>query len=365
MKQTYLPEHFPQVKQEFDAASLKRKVQAFDNSLKSAKADEDLPARPKLNIPPSKVNELSLGTLSLLNALRLNPPHAFKISEDVLNSVSAREKYQDLIDPSRKLPLPYKYKRLLKLQECIDSIINNASQKKILTTFDTIKSAVENTFSISVELENIQRILYLCPAFYDLSWEVTNGEEKLLISLPGNTPYCPSAIHNRTVALGKELLLITKKFHNSYLAGLPQKVNFDPDFNKTWHSSFNLHEISEIPMLSLPEKNNEESPTVAKVSIAKQIRAARLTNLCKTITEIFSGHRTPSIFLKALIKKVQSEKKKLEDPQLIENDLVEICEILHGWIGIIKTSSGDVVRVNKQVDFSLKSANIKIKQRYN
>ena len=366
MKQTYLPEHFPQVKLDFDPNSLKRRVKDPDYPSKTLKTEEPAQLKPKLNIPPSRVNDLSLGTLSILNALNLqNTSRVIRSSEDVLNSVSAREKYQDLLDSDRKLPLPYKYKRLLKLQECIDTIINNASLRKIPTTFGNLKLAIENTYEITVELENIQRILYLCPELYLLHWEVTGGEENLVISFPSASTYCLSAIHNRNTMLNKELLHTTKKYHSAHLNSFPQKVLFDADVCRTWHSSFNLHNVPDIPLANLPEKNSQESPTVAKVSVAKQLRAARLMSLCKILSNIFSAHKTPSIFLKGLVKKVQAAKSKKEESKFIENDILELCEILHTWIGIIKTSSGDVVRVNKQIDFSIKSANTKIKQRYN
>ena len=366
MKQTYLPEHFPQTKGDIDLNSLKRKTKETDCPLKSLKIEEQPLSRCKLNIPPSKVSDLSLDTMNILNSLNLHSSNIqLRSSEEVLNSVSAREKYQDLLDPYRKLSLPYKYKRLLKLQEYIDTIISNAKIRKIPTAFNNIKQAIENTYEATFELESLQKILYLCPELYSLHWDIDSNEEQLIIDFPDNSSYYLSVIHNRNSMLKKELLLLTKKYHNNHLSALSTQIVFDPEVNNTWHSSFNLHEVPDIQLANLPEKNNQESPTVAKVSIGKQLRAARLISLCKIIKKIFSCHKTPSIFLKSLVKKIQVEKIRNEDPKLIENDVLEICEIFHSWIGIIKTASGEVIRINKQTDFSIKSASIKIKKKYN
>jgi DNA replication factor CDT1 like len=364
MKQTILPEHFPHIKLDIEPC-LKRKVKDSELCVKTLKT-EDIPSgKTKISIPPSKVNELSPETLSILNTLNLcNQDKPLRNSEDVLNSVSAREKYQDLLDTSRKLALPYKYKRLLKLQEYIDTIINNARIRKIPTAFENIKLAIENTYNTVFEIENLQRILYLCPDLYHLHWEIESGDQKLYIDFPENSQYCLSGIHNRNSILNKELLDLAKKYHSMHLSSLPESLNFNPDVSKTWHSSFNLHEVPDIQLSPLPE-STQESPTVAKVSVAKQIRGTRLIMLCKIILRIFSSHKTPSIFLRSLIKKIEIEKGKKEDIKLIENDVVELCEIFYMWISIIPTGSGDVVRINKQSDFTLKFASLKIKQKYN
>ncbi|OMJ79371.1 hypothetical protein SteCoe_20616 [Stentor coeruleus] len=366
MKQTYLPEHFPQVKQDLELSTLKRKPKDLDFSLKTPKIDEIQSKQGKFNIPPSKVNNLSFETLTILNSLNLTYQNrAAKSSEDVLSSVSAREKYQDLLDPMRKLPLPYKYKRLLKLQEYLDTTINNASIRKLPTAYLNIKQAIENTYSITFDLEQLQRILFLCPHFYTLSWEVEDGEEKLKISIPESTSFTLSSIHNRNNELFKQLISLTKRYHNSHLASIIPKIHFDPEIAMTWHSSFALHDVPDVFIAELPDKNLTESPTVAKISVAKQLRVIRLTQLCHILVKIFASHKTPSIFLKSLIKKIEIEKGKNEEPKLLENDVVELCEIFNTWIGIIKTGSGDVVRICKQTDFSLKIAAKKIKQKYN
>ncbi|OMJ90770.1 hypothetical protein SteCoe_6850 [Stentor coeruleus] len=366
MKQTYLPEHFPQVKQDIELNILKRKPKDLDFSLKTPKIDEIPSKQTKLNIPPSKVNSLSLETLTILNNLNLTQQNrAAKSSDEVLSSVSAREKYQDLLIPIRKLPLPYKYKRLLKLQEYIDTTINNARIRKLPTAYPNIKQAIENTYSITFDLEQLQKILFLCPHFYDLAWEVENGELKLQMSIPESASFTLSSIHNRNNELFKHLISLTKRYHNSHLTSIIPKIYFDPEIAMTWHSSFALHDIPDVLLAVLPDKNLCEIPTVAKTSISKQLRSLRLIKLCQILMKIFISHKTPSIFLKSLIKKIEIEKGKNEEQKLLENDVVELCEIFNTWIGIIKTGSGDVVRICKQLDFSLKSAAKKIKQKYN
>ncbi|OMJ66607.1 hypothetical protein SteCoe_36489 [Stentor coeruleus] len=359
-------ESFPQINQDLELNILKRMPKDLDFSLKTLKTDE-LPCRQsKFSIPPSKVNTLSLETMEILNTLNLNQQNRVpKSSEDILNSVSAREKYQDLLDPMRKLPLPYKYKRLLTLHEYIDTTIHNAIMRNLPTAFENIKQAIESTYSSTFELEQLQKILFLCPHFYILTWEINEDKEKLLIKIPESETFSLSSIHNRNNELFKELVGLTKRYHNSHLASLIPKVYFDPDVAMTWHSSFAIHDVPDVLLSELPEKSILENPIVMKVSVGKQLRAIRLVQLCGILERIFEDVKTPSIFMKSLLKKIEAEKGKNEDPKLLENDVVELCEIFHTWISIIKTGSGDVVRINKQLEFSQKTAAGKIKEKYN
>jgi DNA replication factor CDT1 like. len=232
MRQTILPDHFLHSKQDSDHHSYKRKLKDLDSCAKSIKPPSNLLEKPKLNIPPSKVNELSVETLSILNTLNLSQCNKPAINPvDVLSTVTAREKFGDLLDFSRKLQLPYKYKRLLKLQEYIDTILNNARIRKIPTEYENIKTALENTYNVSFELESLQKILFLCPGLYFLHWEVENAEEKLFIDFPEKSNYCLSMIHNRNSMLNKELLNLTKKYHSYHLGNT--KNDYNPESTKT------------------------------------------------------------------------------------------------------------------------------------
>lgn len=331
-----------------------------ENSLKQLKS-ESATAKHKFNIPQSKISVLSLETLAVLNNLNLNTfKSQAKSSDDILNSVPAREKYQDLLDPVLKLSLPYKYKRLLQAQEFLDTTLNNARIRGLPRAFNNLKEAIECTYNISLDLEQVQKLVFLQPGFYKVDWEIENGEKKLVLDLPEESSYSLSVLHGRSMVIREELLKRVKGFHKQHLESLG--ISFDPEACKTWHSSFPLHDLPDVPLSELPAYSADQ-PT-SKVSVGNQLRAIRLSTLCKILCTIFTPHKIPSLFLKSLIKKILEAKSSDEDPKLIESDLIELSEIFHAWLSIIKTESGEVVRMNKSADFTLKQANKKLKEKY-
>lgn len=318
----------------------------------------------KFNIPPSKVSSLSSQTQAVLDKLNLpSIKPTCKSSDEILNSIPAREKYFDLLDPVIKLSLPYKYKRLLQVSEYLDTTLNNARIRSLPHFFSNLKQAIEATYNCSVDLEHIQKVLFLCPGFYKLQWVHEANEVKLLIDLPEESSYSLSVLHNRTAVLKEELLKRVKYFHKQHLDSLG--LSFDAEVCRTWHSSFHLHEVPEVPLAEVPEVP-EAGPAsgVGKVSMGSKFRAKRLVSLCSEMLAIFSCHKTPSLFVKSLIKKVLDRREEEEDQKFLVADLVELSEIFPSWLSIIKTESGDVARVNKQLEFTAKTYSQKINEKY-
>jgi hypothetical protein len=357
MRQSLISEHFAQVKIENEGNLLKCKI---GETIKRSYGHSVGSLQKSLNF--SRVLEssycLSQKTLRLIQSLDCENVTRFDLEADsILNGISAREKYQDLLKSSTKsLTLPYKYKKLLKSLKLIDHTINNSRLYKISLNFQKLKQVIWMTHSQSIELDEIQKINFLIPNFFSLSW----SNESLQIDLPESGHLPKFIIHSRYSRLKQELLERVKVIHSAFLNS--QKIKFDPDASKTWHSSFNLHNVPDVPSAPLPEKNETENRS--KSEIGKQLRATRLIVLCRMIIKIFNDTQTPSLFLKSLVKNIQKEKWNLEDPKNIENDLREIQELFGFWISFIDTESGKVVRVNKQSEFCFQSARDQIKSRY-
>lgn len=352
MKQTSISDFFSQCKQ--PEPCQKRKCEYPDTLKKSLKPEPSLPKRSIIVIPPSKVANLSSSTLSLINSLQRTNKCSSRSPDEILSSVKPREKYQELLEPIWKLPLPYKFNRLLQIQNYLDTVINNFKLRGIPTAFSSLKQCVEKTYNTYIDLEHIQKLLYLQPGFYKIT---QNLKSDLIIDLPESEAYTLSDFHNRSSSIKSKLLDLVKGLHKAHLSEL--NLNFDPDICKTWHSSFNLHEISDIPVAPLPINPSKDFiPT-------SQARVLRLTILCKILLKIFSKHQTPSLFFKSLVKKI-CENKKIEkkDEAFVFNDVVEISEIFCGWISFIKTESGDVVRMNRSLKFDLKIAQDRIREKY-
>jgi hypothetical protein len=355
MKQTLISSHFFHSKQAPEFHSQKHK-KILDTHLYPSLSHNHLPSLNHILIPsqiPRQLSQKTLKTLSSLNILTTQPTSS---PDDVLNTISAREKFSDLLKKTPHLPLPHSYKRLLKIQESLDINLNNARIYGMQISFVNLQSAISASQNIRVTQEHVQQILFLCPNFYSIVWK----NDQFCVDFPESGVYQKFVLQHRCQVLSKELYNRVKEFHNSHLERI--KVKFDPETNKTWHSSFNLHSLPDIQLGAVPERPNLE--VNSKVSVGKQLRATRLIVLCRVLIKIFNRMQTPSLFLKSLVKLIQKEKWTLEAGEKIEEDLVEVQEIFDDWIKFVQTESGKVVRVNKQAEFCLKSAWKRIKIRY-
>lgn len=373
MKQTYLPDHFPQTKSEFETLQKRRSKDSdpFIKSLKSSQAPSQPIRFTSLKNPKISSGSMqsclsqslfSTATESLINSLYPKSLNSeCKSYEVVLNTVKPSEKYSDLLEPARSLQLPYAYKRLLVVQEYLDCMINNARIRTLPTYFENLKQAINSTYSYIVEIEHIQKINFLLPNFYKLSWCVSNGEENLKVDLPESSNYSRFLLHHRSTTFKSELLKQVKKYHSQHL--LSQNLKFDAEKSKTWHSTFDLHNVPDLSLSLLPPKSLE-SPTVVKSSLGKQLRSVRLLKLIKILNQVFTAQRTSSLFLSSLIKKVQKAKGRKEEAKLIEHDLIELSEMFRNWLSLYSTTSGLVVRVNKSAELSHKSAAEKLRYKY-
>lgn len=355
MKQTLISSHFFHSKQAPESHSQKHK-KILDTHLYPSLSHTHLPSLNHILIPSQIPRQLSQKTLNTLSSLNILTTHPISSPDDVLNTISAREKFSDLLQKTPHLPLPHSYKRLLSIQESLDTNLNNARAYGMQISFANLQNAIFSSQNIRVNQEHVQQILFLCPKLYVVTWK----NDQFCIDLPESGTYQKFVLQHRCQVLTKELYNRVKDFHNSHLERI--KLKFDPETNKTWHSSFNLHSLPDIQLGIIPEKPNEEVNN--KVSAGKQLRATRLIVLCRVLIKIFNRMQTPSLFLKSLVKLIQKEKWTLEAAEKIEEDLEEVQEIFEDWIKFVQTESGKVLRVNKQAEFCLKSAWKRIKVRY-
>jgi uncharacterized protein (DUF927 family) len=86
----------------------------------------------------------------------------------------------------------------------------------------------------------------------------------------------------------------------------------------------------------------------------ERARFARLFSLSALILKVFNKTKTPSLFLKSLVKRVLLKKKEnfsenRDDEKIVVHDLTEISQILPNWVIIINTDSGPVIRCNRSI----------------
>ena len=357
MRQPLITEHFAQSKIENEQLSSKSK-HIESSKRPNSISTECLQKSHNFQDLFEKPQRFSQKTLKLIQYLDLPAFSPLSTHTDsILNAVPMREKYEDLLKTSKlSLTLPYKYKRLLKISKLIDHTINNSRLYHIPISFCHLQQAIWLSHNQRVEIEQVQKINNVIPKFYVIYWK----SDSLFLDIQECGFLPKSVLHSRHSNLKQELISRVKYFHSIHLSN--NSLSFDADARKTWHSTFNLHNIPDLHPSPLPERAQPESK--GKIELIKQRRALRLIILCKLLIKIFNNSQTPSLFMKSLIKLIQKEKESSEETKDIEYDLTEIQEIFGFWINIIDTESGKVVRVNKQSEFCFQSAWSKIEMKY-
>lgn len=378
MKQSIISDYFVQSKLDADYSSSKRKTQISYPDQKSIKNLDPSCKVSILQIPTSAMPALSTSTLQILNSLNLpnllKPQNNLRTSDQILSSVRPREKYSELIEAGRKLALPYKFKRLLQMQEYLDCSINTAKARGYASEFERIKENIRATYEVFIDLEHLKKIRYLEKDLYRF-W-IENG--KLCIDFSSGNALGISELHWRNSQVKRKMIEIVKKAHKEHLDAIG--VKFDPDLYKTWHSSFNLHEMDDVPedaSFYLEIKNNEKEANDGVAKDTKDDRkggVARFTrlSLCSAmVLKVFKSSKTPSLFSKSLCKKILENKKENQEDfnwetesKQVLYDLLEICQVFPDWITFIKTDSGEVIRCNRSFNLSFKEIKAKLKSIY-
>ena len=97
---------------------------------------------------------------------------------------------------------------------------------------------------------------------------------------------------------------------------------------------------------------------------AKKVRGERLIVLSETLKAMFATHSTPSQFLDQLVKKLKNIQKFAQLKEMIELDIKELVEMFPGWLALIKTRSGEVLRMSKDSNILLPRIKEEIERKY-
>ena len=252
----------------------------------------------KSNLTNIKNIFLSKKTLECINEIRkerLNRFERISNSKEIKRSLSSfsslRCKYEDLIKEKRELPLPTKYKFLLRAFDNLELTINNFKSIKSSRTInikrisESIESSLKNRFNLDI----FKQILFIGPHLYIIKW-IKNSEindYELLIDIPKNfdnniknlsqekndnlsefnfnelqnnfipqyNPIPNNILEERRKFFKNTLLNIVNEEHKKYLEKINVK-NFDPYLTQTWHHGFDLQNINDIPKFDIISKPN-------------------------------------------------------------------------------------------------------------
>lgn len=97
---------------------------------------------------------------------------------------------------------------------------------------------------------------------------------------------------------------------------------------------------------------------------AKKVRGERLIILSETLKAMYATHSTPSQFLIQLIKKLKNIQRFAQLKEMIELDIKELTELFPSWLTLVKTRSGEVLRMNKESNILLPRIKEDIERKY-
>jgi len=368
----------------------------------------------------TKVPPLSSSTQELLSTIKPNSENPTKKAEEILNSKPAKDKFASLLSPERGLVLPYSYKRLLAVFEANDSTLNFAKFRRIPCTFENIKAGIEETHKIRYELSQLKQILYVMPSSYQVYWVPKNSLEfQLTLDFPPQLPkvhsqVAKSDLDSRKSDFRNNLITLAKHHHQEFLQTKGLVLNSN-NLN-SWHPEFDPNSLKTLPEAELPQKPQPKKkipdvfdtppkkvpetlqetpkPNTSQIKglspfIADQVRARamdtkikqmqtldsqtianhaysqKLCALCEVLRALFNSQRTPSIFLKNLLKKLEGNQNLPNSKQVTESYLRDLISMFPDWLVSIQTNSGEVIRMNRQSNFTLSEQKEFILSKYN
>lgn len=370
MKQSCIPDHFFKRKFDSQPIQIKRKrPEDFEisSSLKHIKLENPSQINPEksfafLSSSLPRIPELSIRTEQLINNLKLDKMVISGLFEEVMGSITAKDKYIELLDPIRKLPLPYHYRLLLEAYEKIDLALAGLSQGPEAVKFIEIKRRVKESTEAEITLKQLLQICYLSNTF-ELSYE----SSMVVVKFPNhvnseNLPQRLSEFHD--ILLNK-----VNNYHKEFLSKLPSRPQLNPIVLKTWHRSFDLHGVPDVPQLNLNtnslisfspkakrinynEDFSESSTVASEINFSGELsQNEKILRTCEMIRVIFASHRIPTMFYSQVIEKLSNG--NIEKIDTVKEDFALAVKHLPRTIKIIQSGRGDIVRCSPLKNWSL------------
>jgi hypothetical protein len=221
---------------------------------------------------------------------RVSPKKSDALMKNVdklINSISMKEKYEELLN--RELILPSHYKNLYKKMMYLDEAISNFKIKPVMTmnlTLSNINNYLKEKYTTTMYIEEFQQILLITPHFYIYKWELINDHYEIIIDIPAdikqridetnvyneNTnftqlqtlktisilqPPDTDLLNKRSTFFKKILLQVTNEHHKIFLKDKVIQTKLNPFKHRTWHSEFDVHKVPIIEKFYLIPKPNK------------------------------------------------------------------------------------------------------------
>lgn len=229
------------------------------------------------------------------------------------NPIPAYQRFQTLAESGTpSLQLPYKYRCLLEMFRCVDSICSMFYNRKETITFKKLKPAVQRMLRKNFTENNLAQIKYLYSDAYDFeqrkmlnpgshtkydyyqlvilpnvqpivnaSNEINRSDENNIVKSADAKTMNPQIMIGRHQKFQQLLLDRVKIEHDTFLKSLKPPLNIPIEKIRRWHQEFDLESCSEILPGELPQP-----PNIEKFSSAKDILStARNLFNCETPME--------------------------------------------------------------------------------
>ena len=314
-----------------------------------------------------KIPEYPASTNDLINRIKRNNIIMTGLFEEVMNSLPAKDKYLELTDPSRKLPLPYHYRLLYETYQRFYLSLIELSKISKSVKFEDLKKYIKENFRRKFSINELLQICYVNNE-YILAWDRNDYENTLLIENSLND-YTEDINRNNQIFYEK-LLKIVIDYHNEFIKKLPSRPQIDPNNLKTWHHSFDLHNIPEIPKLNLndipnkissgssiyllnhkhSEDMNESSTTESENISNIEYSYLNLIQFSELIKAIFSPYLIPTMYYSQLVVKLSAY--LADSPEKIKENIRKLLKVLPDHIKLINTNTGDIIRCSSLRNWS-------------
>jgi DNA replication factor CDT1 like len=385
--------------------------------LKTGPVQETYKFPRKIQVPPSTVPSLSKSTCEIIESIRSlisnHSPDLSLYKKEDMPKISATNKYKHLLTNDKSLPLPSECQALVRLFRHLDSTIYYAHIKQSTTLFAHIQTSIEQTHGQNCKLPQVQKILFIHPGCYTLSWKLINKDYNLFIDFPSKVTK-EDIVYRKTLFENK-VMQMAKDFHQKFL----DENGLIWENQEYWHPSFLINsfppvleaEISPKPVIAMGKidkflaeqfENNEKfksnpeiievpeiseikglCPVVAAKIIAKEKllnskkaelvesiaveehnKGERLYKMIEILKVLFSTHKTPSMFFNILVNKLKQILNS-KNTRVIEEDLMEIITSWPDFITLIQTNSGPVVRIQRKNELKLTDLKKELKNKFN
>jgi hypothetical protein len=238
----------------------------------------------------SNNSKLKLAVKKIINNnknSKINSPKGKKSTivqqtEKILNSLSLKDRYEELIN--RELMLPSHYKILYKKLAYLDDSINHLKIDSMRINLKNINEKFHELWKSSISIDEFQQILFIVPHFFIYKWDnlMNDGGCLLYIDIPNDIkrrmediiynqttnftqlqtfPYLPLNIQlsrefkDKRLSIFKKLLLqMTNEAHKSFLKNNNITSKLNPFKHRTWHHEFDIHNVPQIEKFKLIEK---------------------------------------------------------------------------------------------------------------